>query len=123
MENRFYKSDEEHLFAVAGAMHEEYSSIVNSGFMVQVDDPRLAMHHMLTPGDTVEQARAWARRRIEALNHALRGIPSDRVRHHTCYGINAGAANRRERHSTYPIAIHQGADGAGHSTLTYARAV
>ena len=90
MENRFYKSDEEHLFAVAEAMHEEYSTIVNSGFMVQVDDPRLAMHYMLTPDDTVEQARAWARRRIEALNHALRGIPSDRVRHHTCYGINAG---------------------------------
>jgi 5-methyltetrahydropteroyltriglutamate--homocysteine methyltransferase len=90
MENRFYKSDEEHLFAVAEAMHEEYSTIVDSGFMVQIDDPRLAMHYMLTPGDTVEQARAWARRRIEALNHALRGIPSDRVRHHTCYGINAG---------------------------------
>ena len=90
MENRFYKNDEEHLFAVAEAMHEEYSTIVNSGFMVQVDDPRLAMHYMLTPGDTVEQARVWARRRIEALNHALRGIPSDRVRHHTCYGINAG---------------------------------
>jgi 5-methyltetrahydropteroyltriglutamate--homocysteine methyltransferase len=48
------------------------------------------MHYMLTPGDTVEQARAWARRRIEALNHALRDIPSDRVRHHACYGINAG---------------------------------
>jgi 5-methyltetrahydropteroyltriglutamate--homocysteine methyltransferase len=90
MENRFYKSDEEHLFAVAEAMQEEYSAIVNSGFMVQIDDPRLAMHYMLTPGDTVEQARAWARRRIEALNHALRDIPSDRVRHHTCYGINAG---------------------------------
>jgi len=90
MENRFYKSDEEHLFAVADAMHEEYSAIVDAGFMVQIDDPRLAMHYMLTPGDTVEQARAWAKRRIEALNHALRGIPSDRVRHHTCYGINAG---------------------------------
>jgi 5-methyltetrahydropteroyltriglutamate--homocysteine methyltransferase len=90
MENRFYKTDEEHLFAVAEAMHEEYATIVQSGFMVQIDDPRLAMHYMLTPDDTVDQARAWARRRIEALNHALRGIPSDRVRHHTCYGINAG---------------------------------
>jgi 5-methyltetrahydropteroyltriglutamate--homocysteine methyltransferase len=90
MENRFYKSDEEHLFAVAEAMREEYSTIVNAGFMVQIDDPRLAMHYMLMPGETVEEARTWARRRIEALNHALRGIPSDRVRHHTCYGINAG---------------------------------
>jgi 5-methyltetrahydropteroyltriglutamate--homocysteine methyltransferase len=90
MENRFYKSDEEHLFAVAEAMREEYATIVKAGFMVQIDDPRLAMHYMLTPDDTVEQARAWARRRIEALNHALRDIPSGRVRHHTCYGINAG---------------------------------
>ena len=90
MENSFYKNDEEHLFAVAEAMREEYSTIVNSGFMVQIDDPRLAMHYMLTPDETVEQSRAWARRRIEALNHALRDISSNRVRHHTCYGINAG---------------------------------
>jgi 5-methyltetrahydropteroyltriglutamate--homocysteine methyltransferase len=90
MENSFYQSDEEHLFAVAEAMREEYSTIVNSGFMVQIDDPRLAMHYMLTPDETVEQSRAWARRRIEALNYALRDISSDRVRHHTCYGINAG---------------------------------
>ncbi len=90
MENRFYKSDEEHVFAVAEAMREEYEAIVAAGFCVQIDDPRLAMHYMLTPSDGVEDARAWARRRIEALNHALRNIPEDRVRHHTCYGINMG---------------------------------
>jgi 5-methyltetrahydropteroyltriglutamate--homocysteine methyltransferase len=90
MENRYYKSDEEHVFAVAEALSEEYRSIVEAGFMLQIDDPRLAMHYMLSPSETVEEARAWARRRIEALNHALRGIPPERVRHHTCYGINMG---------------------------------
>ena len=90
MENRFYKSEEEHLLAVAEAQREEYEGIVNAGFMVQIDDPRLAMHYMLSPEETTEDARTWARRRIEILNHALRNIPPDRIRHHTCYGINIG---------------------------------
>ena len=90
MENRFYNSDEEHLFAVADAMREEYEAIVAAGFQVQIDDPRFAMHYMLTPGEDVEQARAWARGRVEVLNHALRNISPERVRHHTCYGINMG---------------------------------
>src|SRR5262249_21361673 len=84
MENRYYKSDEEHLFAVAEALREEYQAIVAAGFMVQIDDPRLAMHYMLSPDETVDAARAWARKRIEALNHALRDLPPERVRHHTC---------------------------------------
>ncbi len=90
MENRFYKSEEEHLLAVAEALREEYEGIVNAGFMVQIDDPRLAMHYMLSPEETTEDARTWARKRIEILNHALRNIPPDRIRHHTCYGINIG---------------------------------
>jgi len=90
MENRYYRDAEEHLFAVAEALREEYRAIVAAGFMLQIDDPRLAMHYMLSPDETVEQARAWAAKRIEALNHALRDIPADRVRHHTCYGINMG---------------------------------
>jgi 5-methyltetrahydropteroyltriglutamate--homocysteine methyltransferase len=90
MENRYYKTDEEHVLAVAEAMREEYEGIVAAGFQVQIDDPRLAMHYMLTPGESVEDTRKWARRRIEVLNHALRNIPPERVRHHTCYGINMG---------------------------------
>ena len=90
MENRHYKSDDEHVAAVAEAMREEYEGIVAAGFQVQIDDPRLAMHYMLTPGESVEDTRGWARRRIEALNHALRNIAPERVRHHTCYGINMG---------------------------------
>jgi len=90
MENRYYKSDDEHVAAVAEAMREEYEGIVAAGFQVQIDDPRLAMHYMLTPGESLEETRGWARRRIEMLNHALRNIPPERVRHHTCYGINMG---------------------------------
>jgi len=90
MENRFYKSDEEHVLAVAEAMREEYEAIVAAGFQVQIDDPRLAMHYMLSPDEDIAQACAWARQRVEVLNHALRNIPPERVRHHTCYGINMG---------------------------------
>jgi 5-methyltetrahydropteroyltriglutamate--homocysteine methyltransferase len=90
MENRYYKDDEEHLYAVAEVLRVEYQAIVAAGFMVQIDDPRLAMNYMLNPELSVEQQREWARKRIAALNHALRGIPPERVRHHTCYGINMG---------------------------------
>ena len=58
--------------------------------MLQIDDPRLAMHYMLSPEESIEDARRWAASRIEILNHALRNIPPERVRHHTCYGINMG---------------------------------
>jgi 5-methyltetrahydropteroyltriglutamate--homocysteine methyltransferase len=90
MENRYYKTEEEHLYAVADALREEYRAIVAAGFMLQIDDPRLAMQYMLNPGLSIEETRAWARRRVDALNHALRDLPPERVRHHTCYGINMG---------------------------------
>jgi 5-methyltetrahydropteroyltriglutamate--homocysteine methyltransferase len=90
MENRYYKTDEDHVLAVAEAMREEYETISAAGFQVQIDDPRLAMHYMLSPDEGIEQARAWARRRVDVLNHALRNVPPERVRHHTCYGINMG---------------------------------
>ena len=90
MENRHYKNDEEHLYAVAEVLRVEYQAIVAAGFIVQIDDPRLAMNYMLHPELSVEQQRTWAAQRIAALNHALRGIPPERVRHHTCYGINMG---------------------------------
>ena len=90
MENKYYKSEEEHLLAVAEALREEYEGIVAAGFEVQIDDPRLAMHYMMSPEETPEDSRKWARHRIEILNHALRNIPPDKIRHHTCYGINIG---------------------------------
>lgn len=90
MENRYYRTEDEHLHAVAEALREEYKAIVDAGLMVQIDDPRLAMNYMLNPQMSVEDARKWAKARIDVLNHALRDIPADRIRHHTCYGINMG---------------------------------
>ncbi len=88
--NRYYKTDEEYLFAIAEAMREEYAAIVDAGFLLQIDDPRLVTYYILGPTSTVADARRWAEARVEALNHALRGIPRERVRFHTCYSINMG---------------------------------
>lgn len=88
--NDYYASNEEHLLAVAEAMREEYEGIVAAGFQLQIDDPHLAMHYMLNPDLSVDEVRKWSCHRIEILNHALRNIPPERVRHHTCYGINIG---------------------------------
>lgn len=88
--NKFYKDDEEYLYAIADAMHEEYQAIVDAGIILQIDDPRLLTYYITQPDLSVEDCRRWARIRVDALNHALRGIPEDRVRFHTCYGINIG---------------------------------
>jgi 5-methyltetrahydropteroyltriglutamate--homocysteine methyltransferase len=87
-ENRYYKSEEEYLFALAAAMREEYKAIVDAGFLLQVDDPRLITHWNRVPHLSLQQNRAFMELRIEALNHALEGIPEERVRFHTCYSIN-----------------------------------
>jgi 5-methyltetrahydropteroyltriglutamate--homocysteine methyltransferase len=89
-QNAYYKTDEEYLFAIAEAMHEEYRAIVDAGLLLQIDDPRLVTYYIMSPTSTVEECRRWAEVRVEALNHALRGIPPDRVRFHTCYSINMG---------------------------------
>jgi 5-methyltetrahydropteroyltriglutamate--homocysteine methyltransferase len=88
--NAHYKTDEEYLFAIAEAMHEEYKAIVDAGLLVQIDDPRLVTYYIMSPTSTVAECRRWAEVRVEALNHALRGLPRDRVRFHTCYSINMG---------------------------------
>ena len=88
--NAFYASEEEYLYAIADAMHEEYQAIVDAGLLLQIDDPRLLTYYISQPDLSVEDCRSWALRRVDALNHALRGIPPERVRFHTCYGINIG---------------------------------
>ena len=88
--NAYYKSDEEYLFAIADALREEYEAIVNAGLLLQVDDPHLVTYWIKEPDLTLEQFRKWAQLRVEALNHALRNIAPEKVRHHTCYGINMG---------------------------------
>jgi 5-methyltetrahydropteroyltriglutamate--homocysteine methyltransferase len=88
--NEYYPTDEAYLGAIADAMREEYNAIVAAGFLLQVDDPRLVTYYNSNPGSTVEQCRKWAELRVETLNHALRDIPPEKVRFHTCYGINIG---------------------------------
>jgi 5-methyltetrahydropteroyltriglutamate--homocysteine methyltransferase len=87
-ENQYYRSGEEYLFALAEAMREEYRAIVAAGFVLQVDDPRLITHYNRVPELTLEENRRFIEQRVEALNHALEGIPEERVRFHTCYSIN-----------------------------------
>jgi 5-methyltetrahydropteroyltriglutamate--homocysteine methyltransferase len=88
--NTHYASDEGYLFAIADAMREEYRAIVDAGFLVQIDDPRLVTYYIMNPAASVAECRRWAEVRVEALNHALRDVPRDRVRFHTCYSINMG---------------------------------
>jgi 5-methyltetrahydropteroyltriglutamate--homocysteine methyltransferase len=88
--NAYYKTSEEYIFAIGEAMHEEYKAIVDAGFLLQIDDPRLVSYYLVKPDASIAECRKWANQRVEALNHALRGIPPERVRHHTCYGINMG---------------------------------
>jgi 5-methyltetrahydropteroyltriglutamate--homocysteine methyltransferase len=88
--NRYYKSDDDFMEAIGEAMREEYKAILDAGFMLQIDDPHLAMHYMLHPDKSVEDCRRFAEHYVEILNHTLRGLPPERIRHHTCYGINMG---------------------------------
>jgi 5-methyltetrahydropteroyltriglutamate--homocysteine methyltransferase len=88
--NEYYPTQEAYLYAIAETMREEYKAIVDAGFLLQVDDPRLVTYYNANPGSTVAQCRKWAELRVAALNHALRDIPPEKVRFHTCYGINIG---------------------------------
>ena len=85
--NAFYASEEEFLFAVGDALHDEYQAIVDAGFILQIDDPGLGeTWDMLIPAPPLEEYRRIQARNIEALNHALAGIPEERVRYHLCWG-------------------------------------
>ena len=75
--------------ALAEAMHIEYQAIVDAGFLVQVDDPFLT-DVFSDPSLSAAEKRKRAEMYVEALNHGLRGIPAEKVRFHTCYGINEG---------------------------------
>jgi len=88
LRNEYYKTDEEFVYALADVLHEEYRAIIESGAFLQVDDAVL-MHEadtMASRGQSWEDYRAWARLRVDALNHALRGLPEDRIRYHICFG-------------------------------------
>ena len=86
--NAFYKSAEEYTFALADAIHEEYKAIVDAGFILQIDDPALVDIYdwWYSMKDDLAGYRKWAAFQVEAVNHALRGIPEERVRFHICWG-------------------------------------
>ena len=84
--NEFYGNEREYIFALAEGLRQEYLEIYNAGFIVQVDDAVLANMYDYLVQQSPQLYRQWAELRIDALNHALRGIPEDRVRYHMCFG-------------------------------------
>jgi 5-methyltetrahydropteroyltriglutamate--homocysteine methyltransferase len=88
LRNEHYATEEELVYAVADALHQEYAPIVEAGFVLQVDDAVLIHEYdsILARGGSVEEYRRWAQLRVDALNHALDGIPEERVRYHVCFG-------------------------------------
>jgi 5-methyltetrahydropteroyltriglutamate--homocysteine methyltransferase len=88
--NEFYATDEEFQVAIADALHDEYTAIAEAGLLVQIDDPRLVTQYVRDPSLSVAECRRWAEHHVEVLNHALRGIPEEQIRFHTCYSINMG---------------------------------
>jgi 5-methyltetrahydropteroyltriglutamate--homocysteine methyltransferase len=84
--NEYYASDREYVFAIAEALRQEYRAIHEAGFLLQVDDAVLANMYDSLVAKSPDRYREWAELRVEALNHALRGIPAERVRYHVCFG-------------------------------------
>lgn len=88
--NEHYASQQEYQVAYADAMRVEYQAIIDAGFLLQIDDPQMLSSWDKQRDWSFAQFETWARQRVEVLNHALRGLPEDRIRYHTCYGVNFG---------------------------------
>jgi 5-methyltetrahydropteroyltriglutamate--homocysteine methyltransferase len=90
MHNGYYKSQEEFVYAIAECMREEYKAIVDAGFVLQIDDPDLPDGWLMYPNMSVAEYRKYAQLRVEALNHALRDIPREKIKLHVCWGSFKG---------------------------------
>ena len=90
LRNEHYPDEESFLAAIADVLHEEYRAITDAGLLLQVDDPDLPDGWQMFPDMTVPEYRRYAALRVEALNHALRGIPPEQVRLHVCWGSQHG---------------------------------
>ncbi|HXX04296.1 MAG TPA: hypothetical protein VEJ37_08165 [Xanthobacteraceae bacterium] len=88
-QNEYYESEEAYFHALAAAMGKEYRAIIDAGLLVQIDDPSLSEMFVDPKLDDAQKKRR-ADIYVEAVNAGLRGIPAERVRYHTCYGINEG---------------------------------
>jgi 5-methyltetrahydropteroyltriglutamate--homocysteine methyltransferase len=85
--NEFYKSDEELQAAIVEAMRTEYKTIIDAGFLLQLDDARTAVtYDRMVPPGTFQDYRRWLARQVEIINHAIDGLPADRIRYHVCWG-------------------------------------
>jgi 5-methyltetrahydropteroyltriglutamate--homocysteine methyltransferase len=84
--NEYYSNEKEYIYAIAEALREEYQAIHKAGVLLQVDDAVLANMYDELVQTSPQRYREWANLRIEALNHALTGIPEDRIRYHVCFG-------------------------------------
>ena len=85
--NEYYKSEDDILEAIANAMRTEYRMIVDAGFLVQLDDARNAVtYDRMVPPATFADYRHWLERQVDVINHAIEGLPQDRIRYHVCWG-------------------------------------
>ncbi|HEY7245069.1 MAG TPA: cobalamin-independent methionine synthase II family protein [Xanthobacteraceae bacterium] len=85
--NEYYRSDEECLLAIGEAMRTEYRTIVEAGFLLQLDDARAAVtYDRMVPPATFDEYRKWVARHVEVLNAAIAGLPPERMRYHVCWG-------------------------------------
>lgn len=85
--NEYYKNDEECQIAIAEAMRTEYKMIVDAGFLVQLDDARNAVtFDRMVPPASFADYRKWLEKQVEIINHAIEGLPADRIRYHVCWG-------------------------------------
>jgi 5-methyltetrahydropteroyltriglutamate--homocysteine methyltransferase len=85
--NEYYKSDEEYLYAIADAMAVEFKMVTDAGFILQIDDPRMVTaYDSMDPAPSAAEYQKFAMQRVEALNHALKGLPEELVRYHVCWG-------------------------------------
>jgi 5-methyltetrahydropteroyltriglutamate--homocysteine methyltransferase len=85
-ENEYYANERDYVFAIANALREEYRAVYEAGVVLQVDDAVLANMYDYLMQQSPSRYREWAELRVEALNHALEGIPEDRIRYHICFG-------------------------------------
>jgi 5-methyltetrahydropteroyltriglutamate--homocysteine methyltransferase len=85
--NEFYKTEEDLQSAIAEAMRTEYKMIIDAGFLVQLDDARNAVtYDRMVPPATFADYRRWLGQQVDIINHAIAGLPADRIRYHVCWG-------------------------------------
>jgi 5-methyltetrahydropteroyltriglutamate--homocysteine methyltransferase len=85
--NEYYASDDDLQQAIAEAMHTEYKTIIDAGFLVQLDDARAAVSYdRMVPPKSLKEYRTWLARQVEIINHAIKGLPREKIRYHICWG-------------------------------------